>query len=65
MVKKYVKLADDVKQDAEVELVRHGDFILLEHIPTKRNLHSHKEHAPVTKKHYQVSGYGEVIKSFF
>ncbi|KAJ8941353.1 hypothetical protein NQ314_010416 [Rhamnusium bicolor] len=36
-----------------------GDLIRLEHIATKRNLHSHKEQAPITKKHYQVTGYGE------
>ncbi|KAI4469093.1 prolyl-trna synthetase [Holotrichia oblita] len=27
--------------------------------PKRRNLHSHKEHAPITKKHFQVTGYGE------
>ncbi|KAK9877554.1 hypothetical protein WA026_018660 [Henosepilachna vigintioctopunctata] len=43
----------------EVEIVRSGDLIRLEHLATKRNLHSHKEHAPITKKHYQVTGYGE------
>lgn len=60
LIKKYVKKIEDiVKNDTEIELIRHGDFIVLEHIPTKRNLHSHKEHAPVTKKHYQVTGYGE------
>lgn len=36
-------------------------MIRLEHLPTKRNLHSHREPAPITKKHYQVTGYGEVI----
>ncbi|GAB6025087.1 hypothetical protein CHUAL_010521 [Chamberlinius hualienensis] len=42
-----------------IEYVKHGDAIRLEHLPTKRNLHSHKEPAPVTKRHYQVTGYGE------
>ncbi|KAK9704260.1 MIR domain [Popillia japonica] len=42
-----------------VHIVRSGDLIRLEHIPTRRNLHSHKEHAPITKKHFQVTGYGE------
>lgn len=41
-------------------LVKHGDLIRFEHIQTKRNLHSHNEKAPLTKKHYQVTGYGEV-----
>ncbi|KAF7990795.1 hypothetical protein HCN44_000600 [Aphidius gifuensis] len=41
------------------EFIKSGDLIRLEHIITKRNLHSHKEPAPVTKKHYQVTGYGE------
>lgn len=44
----------------ESELVKHGDLVRLEHITTRRNLHSHKEIAPISKKHYQVTGYGEV-----
>jgi len=28
---------------------------------TRRNVHSHHEHAPISKKQYQVTGYGEVI----
>lgn len=72
LVKKYVKKGEEdsnsnntiidgnKSNDTDIEFVHHGDFIVLEHIPTKRNLHSHKEHAPVTKKHYQVTGYGEV-----
>ena len=27
---------------------------------THRNLHSHTEKAPMTKSHYQVTGYGQV-----
>lgn len=46
--------------ESKVELLKHGDLVRLEHIQTKRNLHSHMEQAPVTKKHYQVTGYGEV-----
>ncbi|KAI5740934.1 hypothetical protein M8J76_008607 [Diaphorina citri] len=42
-----------------VRLVRHGDLVRLEHIMTRRNLHSHREPAPITKKHNQVTGYGE------
>ncbi|XP_046662326.1 protein O-mannosyl-transferase 2-like [Homalodisca vitripennis] len=56
VVKKYNK---EVDKEDEVELVRHGDLIRLEHVVTRRNLHSHREPAPVTKKHYQVTGYGE------
>ncbi|XP_036340181.1 protein O-mannosyl-transferase 2-like isoform X1 [Rhagoletis pomonella] len=36
-----------------------GDLIRLEHVATKRNLHSHGEQAPLTKRHLQVTGYGE------
>lgn len=46
--------------DDPVQLVKHGDLIRLEHISTKRNLHSHDEMAPLSRKHYQVTGYGEV-----
>lgn len=44
---------------AQPVIVRNGDLIRLEHVMTKRNLHSHREVAPVTKKHYQVTCYGE------
>ncbi|XP_015249567.1 PREDICTED: protein O-mannosyl-transferase 2 [Cyprinodon variegatus] len=40
------------------DLVRHGDLIRLEHKETTRNLHSHLHQAPLTKKHFQVTGYG-------
>lgn len=43
-----------------VEMVKHGDLVRLEHTQTKRNLHTHREQAPLTKKHFQVTGYGEV-----
>ncbi|XP_030382543.1 protein O-mannosyl-transferase 2 [Scaptodrosophila lebanonensis] len=43
----------------EPQLVQHGDLIRLEHLTTRRNLHSHNEPAPMTKKHLQVTGYGE------
>ncbi|KAF7269385.1 hypothetical protein GWI33_017588 [Rhynchophorus ferrugineus] len=42
-----------------VEIVKSGDLVRLEHIATRRNIHSHKEQGPITKKHYQVTGYGE------
>ncbi|XP_044730943.1 protein O-mannosyl-transferase 2 [Chrysoperla carnea] len=55
LIKKYNTdtLSDDV------ELVKNGDLVRLEHVTTKRNLHSHRLPAPLTKKFYQVTGYGE------
>ncbi len=41
-------------EEEEVELVRHGDLIRLEHVMTGRNIHTHQEPAPVSKKMYQV-----------
>lgn len=46
-------------QRLEDIFVRDGDLVRLEHVVTKRNLHSHFEVAPITKRHYQVTGYGE------
>lgn len=57
LVKKYESELDN---DENMELVRNGDLIRLEHVTTRRNIHSHKEMAPISKKHYQVTGYGEV-----
>ncbi|XP_054011086.1 protein O-mannosyl-transferase 2 isoform X1 [Hylaeus anthracinus] len=54
-----VKKSDIDDIPSEPQLVRHGDLIRLEHVVTHRNLHSHKEFAPISKKHYQVTGYGE------
>ncbi|XP_008555274.1 protein O-mannosyl-transferase 2 [Microplitis demolitor] len=54
-----VKKFDTDKLPSEPELVKHGDLVRLEHVITGRNLHSHKEIAPISKKHYQVTGYGE------
>ena len=54
------ELFSDDWNKAEVELVRHGDLVRLEHVTTKRNIHSHQEQAPMSKKMYQVTGYGEV-----
>ncbi|XP_045162576.2 protein O-mannosyl-transferase 2-like [Mercenaria mercenaria] len=39
--------------------VKNGDLVRLEHIHTRRNLHSHREPAPLTSRHFQVSGYGQ------
>ncbi|XP_078479374.1 LOW QUALITY PROTEIN: protein O-mannosyl-transferase 2-like [Lampetra planeri] len=49
----------DTKSLSETpDLVRHGDIVRLEHVETTRNLHSHLQEAPLTKKHFQVTGYG-------
>ncbi|XP_061552168.1 protein O-mannosyl-transferase 2 [Phycodurus eques] len=45
-------------QSETPDLVRHGDIIRLEHKETTRNLHSHLHEAPLTRKHFQVTGYG-------
>ncbi|XP_053969988.1 protein O-mannosyl-transferase 2 [Anastrepha ludens] len=47
------------KAFVDIKYVQHGDLIRLEHVASKRNLHSHDEQAPVTKRHLQVTGYGE------
>ncbi|CAL8300074.1 unnamed protein product [Boreogadus saida] len=50
---------DDGQDHPETpELVRHGDIVRLEHKETTRNLHSHLQEAPMTRKHFQVTGYG-------
>ncbi|XP_042883958.1 protein O-mannosyl-transferase 2-like isoform X2 [Penaeus japonicus] len=59
LVKKWNEEPGDWEDDDPVELVKNGDLIRLEHVPTGRNLHSHREPAPVTKRHHQVTGYGE------
>lgn len=48
-----------LSENGDVEYVKNGDLIRLEHLMTHRNLHSHKEMAPITKRHYQVTCYGE------
>uniref|UniRef100_A0A803YK42 Protein O-mannosyl-transferase 2 n=1 Tax=Meleagris gallopavo TaxID=9103 RepID=A0A803YK42_MELGA len=50
--------ADLLDSSSPVEFVRHGDVIRLEHKETSRNLHSHQHEAPLTRKHFQVTGYG-------
>ncbi|XP_014228926.1 protein O-mannosyl-transferase 2 [Trichogramma pretiosum] len=55
LIKKY----DSEDIPSEPVLIKHGDLVRLEHVITGRNLHSHKEFAPLSKKHYQVTGYGE------
>uniref|UniRef100_A0A667Y892 Protein O-mannosyl-transferase 2 n=1 Tax=Myripristis murdjan TaxID=586833 RepID=A0A667Y892_9TELE len=50
--------SEKASQSGAPDLVRHGDIIRLEHKETTRNLHSHLHEAPLTKKHFQVTGYG-------
>lgn len=60
-IKRYNKLPPSWNSTRPVDFVRHGDLLRLEHMDTGRNLHAHSEPAPLTYKHYQVTGYGEVI----
>ncbi|KAK4312280.1 hypothetical protein Pmani_016273 [Petrolisthes manimaculis] len=45
-------------------LVRSGDHIMLTHVATGRSLRSHGHRAPITRRHYQVCGYGDGILDF-
>ncbi|KAM6203180.1 protein O-mannosyl-transferase 2 [Rhynchocyon petersi] len=58
IIKKHNSNSDPLDPSFPVEFVRHGDIIRLEHKETSRNLHSHYHEAPMTRKHYQVTGYG-------
>uniref|UniRef100_A0AC11AVP9 Protein O-mannosyltransferase 2 n=1 Tax=Ovis aries TaxID=9940 RepID=A0AC11AVP9_SHEEP len=58
IIKKHNSNSDPLDPSHPVEFVRHGDIIRLEHKETSRNLHSHYHEAPLTRKHYQVTGYG-------
>ncbi|XP_058148957.1 protein O-mannosyl-transferase 2 isoform X2 [Dasypus novemcinctus] len=58
IIKKHNTNSDPLDPSLPVEFVRHGDIIRLEHKETSRNLHSHYHEAPLTRKHYQVTGYG-------
>jgi len=53
------KWNEEPLNEEAVDLVRSGDLVRLEHSSSKRNIHSHLEPAPISKRHYQVSGYGE------
>lgn len=55
------KIDVEPEENDPVQVVKHGDLIRLEHLSTRRNLHSHDELAPLSRKHYQVTGYGEVM----
>ncbi|XP_022643543.1 protein O-mannosyl-transferase 2-like isoform X2 [Varroa destructor] len=49
----------EVQENDTVILLKDGDLLRLEHTQTSRNLHSHREEAPLTKRHNQVTCYGE------
>ncbi|XP_072930161.1 protein O-mannosyl-transferase 2 isoform X2 [Epargyreus clarus] len=49
----------DRERVSSVAAVRSGDLVRLTHAPSGRNLHSHRERAPLTHKFMQVTGYGE------
>ncbi|XP_029189886.2 protein O-mannosyl-transferase 2-like isoform X1 [Acropora millepora] len=53
------KAYEDYDENQPLEFLKNGDWIRLEHVATKRNLHSHAEKAPLTTHHHQVTGYGE------
>ncbi len=52
---------EEYQENSTIEGLKHGDLIRLEHVATGRNLHAHRIPAPITKKHNQVTGYGEVF----
>ncbi|OWF56429.1 Protein O-mannosyl-transferase 2 [Mizuhopecten yessoensis] len=55
-----VKPSDhDLEKVEKPQILHSGDLIRLEHVGTRRNLHSHREPAPLTKHHFQLSAYGE------
>ncbi|XP_039757607.1 protein O-mannosyl-transferase 2 isoform X2 [Pararge aegeria] len=56
---KWIVKPYDREQVDGVVLVRSGDLVRLTHAATGRNLHSHRERAPMTSKFMQVTGYGE------
>ncbi|XP_071832384.1 protein O-mannosyl-transferase 2-like isoform X2 [Apostichopus japonicus] len=60
LLKKYVEEDLPVEDEIQpVELVKNGDLVYLEHVATRRNLHSHNEKAPLSVNHQQVTCYGE------
>lgn len=59
-IKRYNRHPPSWNSTKPIDFVRNGDLIRLEHWETGRNLHAHRVLAPITHKHYQVTGYGEV-----
>ncbi|KPJ10066.1 Protein O-mannosyl-transferase 2 [Papilio machaon] len=54
-----VKTYDRESVSGGAVVVRSGDLVRLTHAATGRNLHSHRERAPLSHKYLQVTGYGE------
>ncbi|TMW66174.1 hypothetical protein Poli38472_003939 [Pythium oligandrum] len=53
-----VKEADSASACSLGEKLQCGATIRLEHIQTRRNLHTHQFRAPLTQHHHEVSGFG-------
>jgi hypothetical protein len=60
LLQPYDAPAPPLNGDGPIEHVKNGDLVRFQHKLTGRNLHAHKVAAPMTRKHYQVTGYGEV-----
>ena len=56
VIKKWNEEPPDVHDsESPIEFVRSGDLVRLEHVSTRRNIHSHPEPAPMSPTQYQVS----------
>ncbi|GAU97180.1 hypothetical protein RvY_08523 [Ramazzottius varieornatus] len=56
-----IRKVDDVGVIAvtnDIQVVKNGDLVKLTHVVTGRNLHVENISAPITRHHYQVSGFG-------
>ncbi|TPX65799.1 dolichyl-phosphate-mannose---protein mannosyltransferase [Chytriomyces confervae] len=51
---------EDMPAENEIKYLYEGDTIRLQHDQTKKLLHSHPLVAPVSKAHWEVSGYGNL-----
>ena len=49
------------QKDPEIDYVRNGDLVRLEHVITRRNIHSHNQPAPVMKRLFQVETYHQQV----